>query len=98
MSVKGSCRIIVLFLGVWLATGSAFGAAPSHTAVEALVPVDSAGSASSRSEQAEGGPEAPREGEYAPDFELPTMDGTNVVRLSQFRGARAVLLVFGSYT
>jgi hypothetical protein len=37
-------------------------------------------------------------GELAPDFELPTPDGTTRVRLSSFRGRRPVVLVFGSYT
>ncbi len=65
----------------------------------ALVPVDMAGSGSSRgSEQLEGALEAPRVGEMAPDFELPAMDGSTTMRLSAHRGARPVILIFGSYT
>ena len=41
---------------------------------------------------------ATRVGEMAPDFELPTVDRSRVVRLSSFRGDRPVALVFGSYT
>ncbi len=40
----------------------------------------------------------PRLGELAPDFELETTDGAGMVRLSSFRGARPVALIFGSYT
>ena len=39
-----------------------------------------------------------RVGQMAPDFALPTVDRTRVVRLSSFRGDRPVVLVFGSYT
>jgi hypothetical protein len=38
-----------------------------------------------------------RAGDLAPDFELPTPQGERV-RLSQFRGAKHVLLEFGSIT
>jgi hypothetical protein len=34
----------------------------------------------------------------APDFELPTLDGGETVRLSSLLEARPVALVFGSYT
>jgi hypothetical protein len=37
-------------------------------------------------------------GVMAPDFNLPTLDRTAMVRLSSFRGSRPVVLVFGSYT
>jgi hypothetical protein len=37
-------------------------------------------------------------GSMAPDFELATVDKKSKVRLSSFRGARPVALVFGSYT
>jgi peroxiredoxin len=37
-------------------------------------------------------------GDPAPDFQLPTLDHQQSVRLSSFRGARPVALVFGSYT
>jgi hypothetical protein len=39
-----------------------------------------------------------RRGDVAPDFVLPREDGKGMVRLSDFRGRRPVLLVFGSYT
>jgi hypothetical protein len=42
--------------------------------------------------------EAPKIGELAPDFELQDPSGRAAVRLADFRGARAVALVFGSYT
>lgn len=38
-----------------------------------------------------------RAGEDAPDFELPTLEGTGV-RLADFRGKKHVLLEFGSIT
>jgi len=41
---------------------------------------------------------ATRVGALAPDFMLPTVDQSRVVRLSSFRGDRPVVLVFGSYT
>jgi hypothetical protein len=37
-------------------------------------------------------------GDLAPDFNLPTLDHKDMVRLSSFHGARPVVLVFGSYT
>jgi peroxiredoxin len=37
-------------------------------------------------------------GYLAPDFNLPTLDHKDMVRLSSFRGSRPVVLVFGSYT
>jgi len=37
-------------------------------------------------------------GDEAPDFELPTLDRRETVRLRGFRGSRPVVLVFGSYT
>lgn len=79
-----------------MAVHPAFAATPARMP-SALVPVDMAGSANSRAADVEE-LEAPRVGEYAPDFELPTMDGSTVMRLSAHRGARPVLLVFGSYT
>jgi len=39
-----------------------------------------------------------RPGDAAPDFRLPTLDHKATVQLSSFRGARPVVLVFGSYT
>jgi hypothetical protein len=39
-----------------------------------------------------------RTGDEAPDFRLPTLDRTQMVQLSSFRGSRPVVLVFGSYT
>lgn len=41
---------------------------------------------------------APKAGDTAPDFELYDIDGKNSVRLSEFRGAKPVALIFGSYT
>jgi hypothetical protein len=37
-------------------------------------------------------------GDAAPDFTLKSPDGSAQVRLSSFRGAKPVVLVFGSYT
>jgi hypothetical protein len=37
-------------------------------------------------------------GDPAPDFDLPTADHLNRVRLSSFRGSKPVILIFGSYT
>lgn len=37
-------------------------------------------------------------GAMAPDFELARVDGGETVRLSDFRGERPVVLIFGSYT
>jgi hypothetical protein len=37
-------------------------------------------------------------GDSAPDFELPRLDHSSVVRLSALRGAKPVVLIFGSYT
>ena len=41
---------------------------------------------------------APKEGDLAPDFELADVNGENAVRLSDFRGQKAVALIFGSFT
>ncbi len=37
-------------------------------------------------------------GDVAPDFELPSLDGTDSTRLAGFRDERPVILFFGSYT
>jgi hypothetical protein len=37
-------------------------------------------------------------GDPAPDFTLPLLDHSSQVTLSSFRGAKPVVLVFGSYT
>ena len=37
-------------------------------------------------------------GEPAPDFTLQTLDRSQVVRLSSFRGRQPVVLIFGSHT
>lgn len=39
-----------------------------------------------------------RPGDAAPDFELSRQDGAGSVALSEFRGKKPVVLVFGSYT
>ena len=41
---------------------------------------------------------APKAGELAPDFDLSDVTGKISVRLSDFRGKKPVVLVFGSYT
>jgi hypothetical protein len=38
------------------------------------------------------------EGDLAPDFELPSLDGDRTMRLADLRAERPVALVFGSYT
>lgn len=43
-------------------------------------------------------PNAPKVGELAPDFELTDVTGTKTVRLSDFRGKKPVVLLFGSFT
>jgi peroxiredoxin len=43
-------------------------------------------------------PNVPKVGEMAPDFELTDVTGTQTVRLSDFRGKRPVVLLFGSFT
>jgi hypothetical protein len=40
----------------------------------------------------------PRVGTTAPDFTLPTQDGKSEITLSQFRGKKPVVLIFGSFT
>jgi hypothetical protein len=42
--------------------------------------------------------EGPNIGQRAPDFTLPTQDGDRQFRLSQFRGKKPVVLIFGSFT
>ncbi len=41
---------------------------------------------------------APKLGDEAPDFSLPTLDGKETVKLSQHRNEKPVVLVFGSFT
>ena len=41
---------------------------------------------------------APRAGDLAPDFTLSDIEGQNAVTLSDFRGEKPVVLVFGSFT
>jgi thiol-disulfide isomerase/thioredoxin len=42
--------------------------------------------------------EGPRVGEQAPDFGLKTHDGKQTIRLSELRGSKPVVLVFGNFT
>jgi hypothetical protein len=42
--------------------------------------------------------EGPRLGEMAPDFRLQTQDGKRTIRLSDYRGKKPVVLIFGSFT
>ena len=46
-------------------------------------------------DQRAGGPDA---GQEAPDFSLQTLDGEKTVTLSDLRGKKPVVLIFGSYT
>ena len=41
---------------------------------------------------------AVRPGDMAPDFRLATLDHKSEVSLASFRGAKPVVLIFGSYT
>lgn len=43
-------------------------------------------------------PNVPKVGELAPDFELTDVTGTKTVRLSDFKGKKPVVLLFGSFT
>jgi hypothetical protein len=40
----------------------------------------------------------PKVGQIAPDFTLPTQDGNGEIALSQYRGKKPVVLIFGSFT
>ena len=42
--------------------------------------------------------QAPKVGDFAPDFELRDINGENPVRLADFRDQKPVALVFGSFT
>jgi hypothetical protein len=48
--------------------------------------------------QKENNPNVPKVGEMAPDFELTDVTGTRTARLSDFRGKKPVVLLFGSFT
>ena len=48
-----------------------------------------------RRQQESGGPDV---GQEAPDFALRTLEGDREIKLSDFRGKKPVVLVFGSYT
>lgn len=48
--------------------------------------------------QKENNPNVPKVGEMAPDFELSDNTGRKSVRLSDFRGKKPVVLLFGSFT
>ena len=41
---------------------------------------------------------APKVGDFAPDFTLSDVSGTESITLSDFRGKKPVALVFGSFT
>lgn len=41
--------------------------------------------------------QAPAVGELLPDLELPTIDGAQVIRLSELRGKRLLLIQFASW-
>ncbi len=40
----------------------------------------------------------PKVGQTAPEFVLKTLDGKQTIKLSQYKGKKPVVLVFGSYT
>lgn len=42
--------------------------------------------------------DAPEVGQNAPDFALKLLHGEETIKLSDFRGKKPVVLVFGSYT
>jgi hypothetical protein len=44
------------------------------------------------------GKKVPKVGQVAPDFQLRSADGRQIVRLSSFRGKKPVVLIFGSHT
>jgi hypothetical protein len=48
--------------------------------------------------QTEHNPNVPKIGDMAPDFQLSDQTGEKTVRLSDFRGKKPVVLVFGSFT
>jgi len=48
--------------------------------------------------QKKNNPNAPKVGDMAPDFELTDVSGTKAARLSDFKGKRPVVLLFGSFT
>lgn len=48
--------------------------------------------------QKENNPHVPKVGEMAPDFELIDVTGASTMRLSDFRGEKPVVLLFGSFT
>jgi len=48
--------------------------------------------------QKENNPNVPKVGEMAPDFELTDVTGSRTARLSDFRGKKPVVLLFGSFT
>ena len=48
--------------------------------------------------QKENNPNVPKVGEMAPNFELSDVTGTKTVQLSDFRGKKPVVLLFGSFT
>ena len=48
--------------------------------------------------QQENNPNVPKIGEMAPDFELSDFTGDKTVRLSDYRGEKPVVLLFGSFT
>jgi hypothetical protein len=48
--------------------------------------------------QHEHNPNVPKVGELAPDFELSDYTGTKTARLSDFKGKKPVVLLFGSFT
>jgi hypothetical protein len=48
--------------------------------------------------QKDNNPHVPKVGTMAPDFELSDATGTKTVRLSDFRGKKPVVLLFGSFT
>jgi peroxiredoxin len=85
---SGAALVLVVALTAWLATAGRRGAAPGLRAEIAPVPPSSV----SR-EPAVPAEERPEVGYLAPDFALPDLAG-RTVRLSDFRGRKAVFLNF----
>ena len=88
---------IVVVTGVLFAAGRA-GAQSSKQKEPPSATAKKPQQAEQRKGRSQRPPDKLKVGDVAPDFTLKSLDGPEQVTLSDFRGKRPVVLIFGSYT
>jgi len=83
--------------GILWAAGRAVAQSSQHEELQPVI-AKKPQPAEKRTGRGERWPDKLKVGDMAPDFTLKSLDGPQTVTLSDFRGKRPVVLIFGSYT